>query len=130
MPSFPGVDYIEFDSLLSDEEKLVRQSVRRFVDDAVMPLIEKCASEGRFPRELVPPMAEVGYLGAQLEGYGCAGMSAVEYGLVMQELERGDSGLRSFASVQGALVMYPIHAFGSAEQKRKRLAEMANGERM
>ncbi|HEY4684018.1 MAG TPA: acyl-CoA dehydrogenase family protein [Candidatus Acidoferrales bacterium] len=128
MPSFPGVDYIEFDSLLSDEEKLVRQSVRRFVDDAVMPLIEKCASEGRFPRELVPPMAELGYLGAQLEGYGCAGMSAVEYGLVMQELERGDSGLRSFASVQGALVMYPIHAFGSEEQKRKWLPKMAKGE--
>ncbi len=128
MPSFPGVDYIEFDSLLSDEEKIVRQSVRQFVDDAVMPIIEKCASDGRFPRELVPQMAELGYLGAQLQGYGCAGMSAVEYGLVMQELERGDSGLRSFVSVQGALVMYPIHAFGSEEQKRKWLPKMAKGE--
>ena len=128
MPSFPGVDYIEFDSLLSDEEKLVRQSVRRFVDDRVMPIIEKCASEGRFPRELVPQIAELGYLGAQLQGYGCAGMSAVAYGLVMQELERGDSGLRSFVSVQGALVMYPIHAFGSEEQKRKWLPKMAKGE--
>src|SRR3970040_1381961 len=103
MPSFPGVDYIEFDSLLSDEEKLVRQSVRRFVDDAVMALIEKCQSEGRVPRELVPPMAELGYLGAQLEGYGCAGMSAVEYGLVMPELGGGDPGLGAFAPAQGAV---------------------------
>jgi len=119
MPAFPGVDFLDFDSLLTDEEKLARQTARRFVDDEVLPIIEEHNREGRFPSKLLPQIAELGFLGASLTGYGCAGMSNVEYGLVMQELERGDSGLRSFVSVQSALVMYPIHEFGSAAQKEK-----------
>jgi glutaryl-CoA dehydrogenase len=127
MPAFPGVDFIEFDSLLSDEEKLARQTARRFVDERVLPIIEQSNRDARFPLELVPEMARLGFLGANLKGYGCAGMSNVEYGLVMQELERGDSGMRSFASVQSGLVMYPIHSFGSDEQKRKWLPPLAEG---
>jgi len=119
MPSFPGVDFLDFDSLLSDEEKLARQTARQFVDEQVLPIIEQCNREGKAPVQLVPQMAELGFFGASLKGYGCAGMSNVEYGLVTQELERGDSGLRSFVSVQSALVMYPIHAFGSDAQKNK-----------
>ena len=119
MPAFPGVDFLEFDSLLSDEEKLVRQTARQFVDDEVLPIIEQCNRDGKFPMKLVPEMAELGFFGANLKGYGCAEMSNAEYGLVMQELERGDSGLRSFASVQSALVMFPIHAYGSDAQKEK-----------
>jgi glutaryl-CoA dehydrogenase len=119
MPSFPGVDFLDFDSLLSDEEKLARQTARQFVDEQVLPIIEQCNREGKAPLQLVPQMAELGFFGASLQGYGCAGMSNVEYGLVTQELERGDSGLRSFVSVQSALVMYPIHAFGSDAQKDK-----------
>ena len=119
MPSFPGVDYLEFDSVLSDEEKLARNTARQFVDAEIMPIIEEYNREGKFPTQLVPQMAELGLFGANLKGYGCAGMSNVEYGLVTQELERGDSGLRSFVSVQSALVMYPIHAFGSDAQKDK-----------
>ncbi|MGA8038447.1 MAG: acyl-CoA dehydrogenase family protein [Candidatus Acidiferrales bacterium] len=117
MPSFPGVDFLDFDSVLSDEEKLARQSARQFVDEHIMPIIEQYNREGKFPVQLVPQMAELGLFGASLKGYGCAGMSNVEYGLVTQELERGDSGLRSFVSVQSALVMYPIFAFGSDAQK-------------
>ncbi len=127
MPSFSGVDYLELDSLLTDEEKLARQTARQFVDDQILPIIEECNREGRFPKELIPQMAELGFFGASLQGYGCAGMSNVEYGLVTQELERGDSGLRSFVSVQSALVMYPIHAFGSDEQKNKWLPLMQQG---
>jgi glutaryl-CoA dehydrogenase len=127
MPSFSGVDYLELDSLLTDEEKLARQTARQFVDDQILPIIEECNREGRFPKELIPQMAELGFFGASLQGYGCAGMSNVEYGLVTQELERGDSGLRSFVSVQSALVMYPIHAFGSDEQKNKWLPRMQQG---
>jgi glutaryl-CoA dehydrogenase len=112
MPSFPGVDYLDFDSVLTDEEKLARQTARQFVDAEIVPIIEQYNREGKFPVQLVPQMAELGLFGASLKGYGCAGMSNVEYGLVTQELERGDSGLRSFVSVQSALVMYPIHAFG------------------
>jgi glutaryl-CoA dehydrogenase len=124
---FHGVDYIEFDSLLSDEEKLVRQTVREFVDKEVVPSIEEWNREGKFPKHLVPVMAELGFFGANLIGYGCAEMSNVEYGLIMQELERGDSGLRSFVSVQGALVMYPIHEYGSEEQKERWLPAMQQG---
>jgi glutaryl-CoA dehydrogenase len=127
MPSFPGVDFLDFDSLLTDEEKLARQTARQFVDEHVLPIIEECNREGKFPAQLVPQMAELGLLGANLQGYGCAGMSNVEYGLVMQELERGDSGLRSFVSVQSALVMYPIHAFGSDAQKQKWLPLLREG---
>src|SRR5579864_2553077 len=117
MPHFSGVDYFLVDSLFSDQERLVRQTARQFVDDRLMPVVRDCFRQGRFPSELVPEMAQLGFLGANLEGYGCAGMSNVEYGLIMQELERGDSGIRSFVSVQGALVMYPIQAYGSEEQK-------------
>src|SRR6266700_101695 len=127
---FRGVDFVEFDSLLNDEEKLVRQTVREFVEKEVIPHIEEWSREGKFPRHLVPQMAELGFYGANLTGYGCAEMSNVAYGLIMQELERGDSGLRSFVSVQGALVMYPIHAFGSEEQKQKWLPAMAKGEKI
>src|ERR1700735_3354645 len=127
MPSFPGVDYLDFDSVLTDEEKLARQSARQFVDEEILPIIEQYNREGKFPVQLVPQMAELGLFGASLKGYGCAGMSNVEYGLVTQELERGDSGLRSFVSVQSALVMYPIHAFGSDQQKDKWLPLMQQG---
>ena len=126
--AFKGVDYMLFDTLLSEEERLVRQTARRFVDERVLPLIRDCYREGRFPSELVREMGELGFLGANLEGYGCAGMSNVEYGLVMQELERGDSGLRSFASVQGALVMFPIYAYGTEEQKQRWLPKLQTGE--
>ncbi len=127
MFAFRGVDYMEIDSLFSDEEKLVRQTVREFVEKEVIPQIEEWNREAKFPKHLVPLMAELGFYGASLEGYGCAGMSNVEYGLIMQELERGDSGLRSFVSVQGALVMYPIHAYGSEEQKQKWLPALQQG---
>ena len=118
MARFPGVDYLRIDSLFSEQELLVRETARRFVDEQVAPLIRDCFRDARFPKELIPEMARLGFLGANLEGYGCAGMSNVEYGLIMQEIERGDSGLRSFVSVQGALVMYPILTFGSEEQKQ------------
>jgi glutaryl-CoA dehydrogenase len=121
-------DFFNIDSALSEEERAVRDSVRRFVDDQVLPVIGHCFVEGRFPREIVPAMAELGLFGANLpEEYGCAGLNNVAYGLIMQELERGDSGVRSFASVQGSLVMYPIFAFGSDEQKRRYLPGMAAG---
>jgi len=123
------LDFYNIDSLLSEEERAVRDSVRRFVDDNVLPVIGECYVEGRFPKEIVPGLAELGVFGANLpEEYGCAGLNNVAYGLIMQELERGDSGVRSFASVQGALVMYPIYAFGSEEQKRHYLPKMASGE--
>src|SRR5438132_795100 len=122
------LDFFNIDSLLSEEERAVRDSVRRFVDERVLPIIGTCYVEGRFPLEIVPELAELGVFGANLpEEYGCAGLNNVAYGLIMQELERGDSGVRSFASVQGALVMYPIYAFGSEEQKQKWLPAMANG---
>ena len=127
MAAFPGVDFLEFDSLLNDEERLVRQTARQFVDQEVLPIIEKHNREATFPMHLVPMLGELGFFGANLEGYGCAGMSNIAYGLVMQELERGDSGLRSFVSVQSALVMYGIYAFGSAEQKEKWLPSLRAG---
>ena len=126
---FQGVDFLDVDSLFTEEEKAVRDTVRRWVDDAVMPIIAEHYLDGNFPMGLVPQMAELGLFGANLpEKYGCAGLNNVAYGLMMQELERGDSGVRSFASVQGALVMYPIHAFGSEEQKRAWLPRLASGE--
>ena len=127
MFAFHGVDYMEIDALFSDQEKLVRQTVREFVDQEIIPNIEEWNRKGEFPRHLVPLMAELGFYGANLEGYGCAGMSNVEYGLLMQELERGDSGLRSFVSVQGALVMYPIKEYGSEEQKQRWLPALQQG---
>ncbi len=127
MPSFAGVDFLEFDSLLSDEERLARQTARKFVDEQLLPIIVEHDRAGTFPMQLVPQMGELGFFGANLKGYGCAEMSNVEYGLVTQELERGDSGLRSFVSVQSALVMYPIHAFGSDAQKEKWLPLLQQG---
>jgi glutaryl-CoA dehydrogenase len=128
MEPFRGVDYFGIDSLFSEQELLVRRTARRFVDERFLPLIRDCFREARFPSELIPEMGRLGFLGANLEGYGCAGMNNVEYGLLMQELERGDSGLRSFASVQGALVMYPILTFGTEEQKQRWLPRLAAGE--
>src|SRR5499427_10799363 len=127
---FRGVDFIQYDSLLTHEEKLVRDTTRQFIEDNLIPIIEQCNREGRFPRELVKPMADLGFFGANLKGYGCAGMGNVEYGLVMQEMERGDSGVRSFVSVQSALCMYPIYAYGSDAQKEKWLPPMARGEKL
>ncbi len=127
--AFQGLDFLDVDSLLSEEEKAIRDTVRRWVDDAVMPIIAEHYLDGNFPMGLVPQMAELGLFGANLpEEYGCAGLNNVAYGLIMQELERGDSGVRSFASVQGALVMYPIYAFGSEEQRRAWLPRLASGE--
>src|SRR5438132_2566880 len=130
MPAFKfkGVDFIEFDSLLSEDELLVRNNTRKWVEEKIIPIIEQCNREGRFPRELVPEMGSLGFFGANLKGYGCAGMSNVAYGLITQELERGDSGLRSFVSVQSSLVMYPIYAFGSEAQKLHWLPKLARAE--
>lgn len=121
-------DYMGFQGLLSDEEKLVRQTARDFVNEKVLPIIDDCAQKETFPEELISQMGELGFLGPTLpEEYGCAELSNVAYGLLMYELERGDSGIRSFASVQGSLVMYPIFAFGSEEQKKYWLPKMASG---
>jgi glutaryl-CoA dehydrogenase len=127
---FQGFDFLDLDASFSEDELMVRRTAREFVDDNLIPVIEECFREGRFPRELVKTMGELGFFGANLEGYGCAGMSNVEYGLVMQELERGDSGFRSFVSVQSALVMYPIYTFGSDEQKNTWLPALASGEKL
>jgi glutaryl-CoA dehydrogenase len=127
MRKFDGVDFYNLDALLSEDERMVRESVRGWVDDNVIPIIERHCREGTFPRHLVAQMGEMGLLGVNLHGYGCAGMSNVAYGLVCQELERGDSGIRSFASVQGSLVMFPIWKHGSEEQKQKYLPGMAAG---
>jgi len=128
MPPFTAPDFFDTESLLSEEERAVRDTVRAWVDQHLMPVIGQCYIDGRFPRELIPGLAELGVLGANLpDEYGCAGLNNVAYGLIMQELERGDSGIRSFASVQGALVMYPIHAFGSEEQRRRWLPALAAG---
>jgi glutaryl-CoA dehydrogenase len=127
---FQGFDFLHLDASLTEEELLVRRTARDFVDANVTPIIEGCFREGRFPRELVSTMGGLGFYGANLDGYGCAGMSNVEYGLVLQELERGDSGLRSFVSVQSALVMYPIFTFGSEEQKSAWLPALATGEKL
>jgi glutaryl-CoA dehydrogenase len=125
---FTGVDFMGIDGLLSEEERAVRDTVRSWVDEHLMPVIGRAYIEGRFPKQLIPGMAELGLFGANLpEEYGCAGLGNVAYGLIMQELERGDSGIRSFASVQGALVMYPIYTFGSPEQKRHWLPRLASG---
>ena len=126
---FQGVDYYDIDSLLSEEERMVRDTVRDWVSDNLIPIIEDAYIERKFPKQIIPQLAELGVFGANLpEEYGCAGLNNVAYGLIMQELERGDSGIRSFASVQGALCMYPIYAFGTEEQKQQYLPKMAAGE--
>jgi glutaryl-CoA dehydrogenase len=131
MAKFKGVDFYNIDSLLTDEEKLTRDSVRDFIEEKLIPIIEECYEQARFPTEIVKPLGDLGVLGASLPTeYGCAGLGAVAYGLVIQEIERGDSGIRSFSSVQGSLAMYPIYAFGSEEQKRKWLPAMAKGDKI
>jgi glutaryl-CoA dehydrogenase len=129
MARFQGVDYYDIDALLTEEQRMIRDTVRQWVDDELMPVINDAYIGRYLPKQLIPGMAELGVFGANLpEEYGCAGLDNVSYGLIMQELERGDSGIRSFASVQGALCMYPIYAFGSEEQKREYLPRMAAGE--
>ncbi|HET8899832.1 MAG TPA: acyl-CoA dehydrogenase family protein, partial [Rhodanobacteraceae bacterium] len=131
MPARPldPLDLYDVRSLLSEEERMVQDAVGRFVDEKVLPIIGDCFDQARFPTELIPEIAGLGLLGATIpEQYGCAGMNGVSYGLICQELERGDSGLRSFASVQSSLVMYPIYAYGSEEQRLQYLPKMAAGE--
>jgi len=125
---YQGVDYYGLDELLTEEQKQIRKTERAWVNERVLPIIADCYENHRFPDELIPEMAELGFFGANLKGYGCAGVDNISYGLMMQELERGDSGLRSMASVQGSLVMYPIYTFGSEEQKQKYLPALARGE--
>lgn len=130
MESFIGLDYYRVDELYTDEERLVRDTVRAFVDAEVLPIIEAHHRRGTFPMELIPQLGELGLLGGNLHGYGCPGVTETAYGLIMQELERGDSALRSFASVQGALVMYPICTYGTEAQKTEWLPRLARGERV
>jgi glutaryl-CoA dehydrogenase len=125
---FEGVDYLEVDTLLTEEQRLVRDTVRGWVEDKVLPIIEEAVWEGRFPKELVPDMAQLHLFGSTISEYGLPGLDNISYGLIMQELERGDSGLRSFVSVQSGLVMYPIHAFGSKEQKDRWIPKLAKAE--
>ena len=128
---FEGLDFYDMDALLSEEERMVRDTIRDWVEERLMPVIGEAYVDHRFPAELIPGIGELGVLGANLpEEYGCAGLNNVAYGLIMQELERGDSGVRSFASVQGALVMYPIHAFGSEEHRRTWLPALASAEKI
>src|SRR5258708_11728616 len=124
----PATDLYNIDYLLSEEERLVRDTVRKFVNERVLPIIGERFEAGTFPRELIPAIAELGLLGMHLEGYGCAGSSAVSYGLACQGLEAGDTGFRSFVSVQGSLAMFPIRRYGSEEQRQEWLPRMARGE--
>jgi glutaryl-CoA dehydrogenase len=129
MARFEGIDFYDLDALFSEEERMVRDTIREWVESTLMPIIGDAYIDREFPKHLIPELGELGVLGANLpEEYGCAGLNNVSYGLIMQELERGDSGIRSFVSVQGALVMYPIYAFGSEEQKREWLPRLATGE--
>src|SRR6266704_5838328 len=128
MAGFPGVDYMDIDSLFSEEELIVRQTVRDFIDEEVLPIIEHANREEKFPNQLIPKMAEMGLFGATIKEYDLPGLNQVAYGLIMQELERGDSGLRSFASVQSGLVMFPIHSYGSDGQKERWLPRLQAGE--
>jgi len=126
--AYKAVDFLDLEDLLSDEEVLVRDSVRDFVEEQIIPIIDDHYMAGTFPMELVSQMGELGFFGANIDGYGCAGLNNIAYGLIMQELERGDSGLRSFVSVQGALVMFPIYEFGSRSQKDYWLPKLQAGE--
>jgi glutaryl-CoA dehydrogenase len=128
MQPYEACDFLNIDSQLSEDERMIRDSLRQFTTKEIMPVIAKHYDEGTFPKHLIPMLAEMGTLGATIHGYGCAGLNYTSYGLMMQELERGDSGIRSFVSVQGALCMYPIYAFGTEEQKKKYLPKMAKGE--
>ena len=122
------LDLYDIRGLLTEDERMVQDSVGRFVDEKVLPVIQECFERHTFPKELVPELAELGLLGSSIQGYECAGLNAISYGLICQELERGDSGIRSFVSVQSSLCMYPIYAFGSEEQKRHYLPQIARGE--
>lgn len=128
MAKYESLNYMDVDSLFSEEELAIRSTVRDFVEAEILPTLQQANREEKFPSHLMKKMGELGLLGSSLKGYGCAGIGHVAYGLVMQELERADSGIRSAASVQGALVMYPIHAYGSEEQKQKYLPKLAKGE--
>jgi len=128
MKHFEAPDFYQIDDLLTSEEKQIRATIRQFVTREVLPIIDDCFMRDEFPRQLIPQLAELGTFGATIQGYGCAGLNPTAYGLIMQELERGDSGLRSFVSVQGALAMHAIDAWGTEEQKRKFLPKMAGGE--
>jgi glutaryl-CoA dehydrogenase len=130
MPESKTPDFYNIDSLLTDDERQIRDTVAAFVDERVLPIIADCFEHERFPNELIPQMAELGLFGPTLQDYGCAGVSNVAYGLIMQELERGDSGVRSFASVQSGLVMFPIHAYGSDEHRQRWLPEMAKARKI
>src|SRR5581483_796317 len=122
------LDLYDVASSLTDEERMVQSSVARLVDEKVLPIIQKCFEEHRFPKELIPELAALGLLGSSIKGYECVGLNGISYGLICQELERGDSGIRSFVSVQSSLCMYPIYAYGSEAQKQKYLPRMAAGE--
>ena len=126
--AYEGFDFFGLDQHLTEDEKMIRDTLRQFTTKEIMPIIAKCYDEGTFPKHLIPQLAELGTLGATIQGYGCAGLNPTAYGLIMQELERGDSGIRSFVSVQGALCMHPIDAFGTEEHKKKYLPKMAKGE--
>ncbi len=128
LPTDNALDFLALDEQLDEEERITRDAVARFVDQRVLPIIADCFENGRFPRELIPTLAELGVFGSSLSGYGCAGLSAISYGLICRELERGDSGLRSLVSVQSSLCMYPIFTYGSEEQKQHWLPAMARGE--
>jgi glutaryl-CoA dehydrogenase len=128
MKKYESLNFINFESLLTSEQKEIRDSVRKFVDDEVLPLMQESFRTETFPKQLIKRFGDLGLLGANLKGYGCSGIDTVSYGLVMQEIEWADSGVRSFVSVQGALCMYPIYAYGNEEQKQKFLPPMARGE--
>ncbi|MEX1100124.1 MAG: acyl-CoA dehydrogenase family protein, partial [Bacteriovoracaceae bacterium] len=127
---YESLNYIDIDSVLSEEQKMIRKMCRDFAIKEVDPLVTESFNEGEFPRQLATRLGELGFLGSNLEGYGCQGLDSISYGLIMQELERADSGVRSFASVQGALCMWPIYTYGSEEQKNKFLPLMAKGEKI
>ena len=127
-PTENALDYLRLDQELTEDERLVRDSVARLVDERVLPIIGDCFENSRFPKELLPAIAELGLLGSSIQGYGCAGLNAISYGLICREMERGDSAMRSFVSVQSSLCMYPISVFGSEAQKQKWLPRMAKGE--
>lgn len=130
MAQFSGADFFQLDDLLTEEERMVRDTVRDFVENEYLPIITEHYRNGTFPNEMIPKLGALGLLGPSIEGYGCAGLNGIAYGLICQELERGDSGLRSFASVQSSLVMFPIHAYGTEEQKNKWLPELAAGRKI
>jgi glutaryl-CoA dehydrogenase len=128
MKPYESLNYMEEDLLLTDDERMIRDSVREFVSDEVIPVLQECHRSEKFPSELIPRFGEMGLLGSTIQGYDCPGLGHIAYGLVMQELERGDSGIRSFCSVQGALVMYPIFAYGNEKQREKYLPRLAKAE--